>query len=317
MARIFGHRLIALEVGNEPDLFSRAGHRPADYNYDAWLKEFRRTKSAIRAVLPGIAFAGPDLAGAADWMTRFAKDEGGDIALLTAHHYVTGQDKPDATVATLLAQDKKFTGSLATFREAAKAAGKPWRMVETNSFYGGGKQGVSDSYAAALWALDYLLVLATYGCAGVNMETGVNHLGKISYYTPISDDLKGNYAAAPEYYGLKAFAQMPKGELVGVDCQTGGLNLTAYAVRNGRELGLAVINRDTQETDATIRLSGYKRGRVLRLTGPEPQAKDGVLLGGVTANGAWSGAKYEPVRVAHDRFALHLPAASAALVWLT
>jgi hypothetical protein len=178
---------------------------------------------------------------------------------------------------------------------------------------------VSNSFASALWVLDYLLVLAGYGCAGVNMETGVNHLGKISYYTPIGDDLKGNYAPAPEYYGLKAFAQLPKGELVGVECQTGGLNLTAYAVKKGRELCLAVINKDAQEADAAIRVSGYTRGRVLRLTGPAPEARDGVLLGGVpvAANGAWSGAKYEPVRVANGNVSLHVPAASAALVWLS
>src|SRR6185312_12330815 len=101
--RIFGDRLIALEVGNEPDLFGRAGHRPADYNYDAWRRDFLRYKAAVRAALPGARFAGPDLAASADWMTRFAHDEGGDVALLTAHHYVTGQDKPDATAATLLA----------------------------------------------------------------------------------------------------------------------------------------------------------------------------------------------------------------------
>jgi len=323
VTRIFGERLIALEIGNEPDLFGRAGHRPADYNYDAWLKDYRRTKSAVRAALPRAPFAGPDLAASADWMTRFARDEGGDIALLTAHHYVTGQDKPDATHATLLAQEKKFTGSLATFREAAKAAGRPWRMVETNSFYGGGKDGVSNSFAAALWVLDYLLVLARYGCAGVNMETGVNHLGKISYYTPIGDDLKGNYTPAPEYYGLKAFAQMPKGALLDLEIQTGGINLTAYAVRQehnkGRELCLAVINRDAQDADAAIRVSGYTRGRALRLTGPAPEARDGVLLGGVpiAANGGWSGAKYEPVRVANGTAACHVPAASAALVWLS
>jgi len=317
--RIFGDRLIALEVGNEPDLFGRAGHRPADYNYDAWRRDFLRYKAAVRAALPGARFAGPDLAASADWMTRFAHDEGGDIALLTAHHYVTGQDKPDATHATLLAQDKKFIGSLATFREAAKAAGKPWRMVETNSFYGGGKDGVSNSYAAALWVLDYLLVLARYGCAGVNMETGVNHLGKISYYTPIGDDLKGNYSAAPEYYGLKAFSQLPKGELLGVETQTGGLNLTAHAVKKGRELCVAVINKDAAGSDAAIRAGEYTRGRVLRLTGPAPEARDGVLLGGmpVAANGAWSGAKYEPVRVANGTATLHVPPASAALVWLS
>src|SRR6185503_19730371 len=110
----------------------------------------------------------------------------------------------------------------------------------TNSFYGGGKDGVSNSFASALWVLDYLFVLAGYGCTGVNLETGVNHLGKISTYTPIGDDLKGNYTAAPEYYGLKAFAQLPKGELLSVECQTGGINLTAYAVRKGRETVVAV-----------------------------------------------------------------------------
>lgn len=306
VARIFGDRLIALEVGNEPDLFGRAGHRPADYNYDAWLRDYRRYKTAIRAVLPGARFAGPDLAASAGWMTRFARDEGGDIALLTAHHYITGQDKPDATEASLLAQEKKFIGSLATFREAAKAAGKPWRMVETNSFYGGGKDGVSNTFASALWVLDYLFVLATYGCAGVNMETGVNHLGKISYYTPIGDDLKGNYTPAPEYYGLKAFAQMPKGDLLDVEYQTGGINLTAHAVRQehnkGRELCVAVINKDaSQDADAVIQAGGRKHSRVLRLTGPALDAKDGVKL--------------EEAPVAGT--AVHVPAGSAALVWLS
>ena len=53
----------------------------------------------------------------------------------------------------------------------AQAARVPWRMCETQSFSGGGKAGVSDTFASALWALDYLFVLAGYGCAGVNMET--------------------------------------------------------------------------------------------------------------------------------------------------
>ena len=63
------------------------------------------------------------------------------------------------------------------------------------------------------------------------METGVNHLGWISHYTPISDDLTGHYGAAPEYYGLLAFAQAAKGEQIAVNCDTGGINLTAYATR--------------------------------------------------------------------------------------
>ena len=125
-------------------------------------------------------------------------DEGGDIAMLTAHHYIMGQDNPAATIGFMLAEEKKFQPALAKFQAAAQAARVPWRMCETQSFSGGGKAGVSDTFASALWALDYLFVLAGYGCAGVNMETGVNHLGRVSKYTPITGTPPGPYAPAPD-----------------------------------------------------------------------------------------------------------------------
>ena len=71
-----GDRLIALEIGNEPDLFARAGHRTGTGTDHGG---YRRT--AIRAALPQAPFAGTDIAGAVDWMERFRRDEGGDIAL--------------------------------------------------------------------------------------------------------------------------------------------------------------------------------------------------------------------------------------------
>jgi hypothetical protein len=48
----------------------------------------------------------------------------------------------------------------------AQAAGKPFLMFETNSASCGGFPGISDSFGAALWALDYGLqvrfTLATF-----------------------------------------------------------------------------------------------------------------------------------------------------------
>ena len=319
VSEIMGESLLALEIGNEPDLFGRAGHRPADYDYDAWLRDYRRYKAAIRAVLPHAPFAGPDLAGAPDWMTRFAKDES-DIALLTAHHYITGQANPAATIDTMLAPNPKYDAALARFREAAQDAKKPWRMCETASFSGGGKEGVSDTFASALWALDYLFVLAEHGCAGVNMETGVNHLGWISHYTPIGDDLHGNYSAAPEYYGLLAFAQMPKGDVLAVDCQAGGIDLTAHAVRDGDEICAALINKDQhQDAEVAIATGGADRvSRIMGLSADSVTAPGGITLAGAAVGdkGRWSG---KPLRVraaADDAAQLHLPAASATLVWL-
>jgi hypothetical protein len=170
-------------------------------------------------------------------------------------------------------------------------------------------------------------VLASYGCAGVNMETGVNHLGKISYYTPISDDLNGHYGAAPEYYGLLAFAQMPKGDLLGVECRTGGINLTAYAVRKGRELCVAVINKDLEQgANVAITTGGMVRAaRVMRLTGPRAVWNGGQRVSGPAVSAAaTSDISLEPagkgdahVSTTDNAARISVGPASAALVWLS
>jgi hypothetical protein len=180
--------------------------------------------------------------------------------------------------------------------------------------------GVSNTFAAALWVLDYLFVLASYGSSGVNMETGVNHLGWISHYTPISDDLAGRYGAPPEYYGLLAFVQAASGELIAVSCNTGGVNLTAYATRqNKNAMTLAVINKDLSQ-DAIVEVTGAtpKEARVMRLFGPSLSALGGVTLGGasVSNDGTWSGARAEQARIAGGKVLFDVPSGSAALIAL-
>jgi hypothetical protein len=322
IANAMGDRLLALQIGNEPDLFKNAGHRTGTYDYAAWHAEYRRFKSAIRATLPHLPFAGPDIAGGrVDWMESFARDEGGDIVLLTAHHYIAGQADPNSTIELMLREEKNYEAVLTKFRSIADGAHLPYRLCETASYSGGGKSGVSNSFAAALWVLDYLFMLASYGCSGVNMETGVNHLGWISHYTPISDDLTGHYGAAPEYYGLLAFAQAAKGEQIAVNCDTGGINLTAYATRqNNGALSLAVINKDLRQ-DAMVEVIGAapQQARVMRLSGPSLAALGGVTLGGarVSNDGTWKVAQAERARIASGKVLLDVPAGSAALIALT
>jgi hypothetical protein len=195
-----GPRLLAFEIGNEPDLFVNAKHRKPDYGYDEWLAEYRRYKAALRAQFPGIPFAGPDAAGKTEWVTRFAADEGKDTVLLTHHYYREGQN-PTSTVEKLLGVDPKLQPQLDKLSAASRTCNVPYRICEVNSFSGGGRPGVSDTMASALWVLDYMFTLAANGCSGVNMETGVNHRGFISSYSPIGDDEHGHYSAAPEYYG--------------------------------------------------------------------------------------------------------------------
>ncbi|HEX2759914.1 MAG TPA: glycosyl hydrolase family 79 C-terminal domain-containing protein [Rhizomicrobium sp.] len=322
VAQVMGDRLIALQVGNEPDLFVIAGHRKQPYGYNEWLSEYRQTKQAIRAALPNVAFAGPDVSdGGRPWLDAFARDEGRDIAMLTAHHYIAGQDNPASTVGLLLQEEMRFQQVLSRFDTAAKSARVPYRLSETATLYGGGKAGVSDSFASALWVLDYLFVLASHGAAGANLQTGINHLGRLSYYSPITDDGAGHYGAAPEYYGLLAFAQIGAGERLGVNVERGAVNLTAYAVRRGDgQVVLAVINKDlTRGATVTITGAPGARATAMRLTAPSAAALKDVTLGGVAVDGEghWNGARTETVRFAQGRAVLDVPAASAALVSFT
>ncbi len=318
VAHAAGDRLLAFEVGNEPDLYVHEGHRPR-YSYDQYLAEYRRYKSAVRAALPHVGFAGPDAAGATGWVERFAADEGHDLRLLTHHYYREGQN-PTSTADKLLRPDPKLAAMLDRVRAASTSSGVPYRICETNSFSGGGRPGVSDTFAAALWALDYLCVLAWHGADGVNMETGINQLDFISSYSPIGDDQHGHYRAAPEYYGMLAFAEACHGERVAVSYDAGAVNLTAYAtVDADGTTALVIVNKD-EGADAEIRIAAKSEAgsaRVMRLSAPSLDSKSGVTLGGaaVEQDGQWRG-RFETVRVIHGICRVRVPAVSAAIVKL-
>jgi hypothetical protein len=317
------NHLLGFEIGNEPDLFARhGGHRHAGYGYEDYLGEYRTWRDALRKAIPGSAFAGPDTAGAIDWVVRFATDEGKDIRLLTHHYYREGQN-PTSTIEKLLHVDPKLAPILSKLKAAAESSGVPYRICETNSFSGGGKPGVSDTLAAALWVLDFMFTLASAGCAGVNMETGVNQLGFISSYSPIGEDERGHYWAAPEYYGMLAFAQSGVGNILGGTIEAGDRNIKAYATRpaEGRTV-LTLINKEPSY-DALMVIDAaasapFRKGSLVRLSGPSLESKSGITLGGasISASGLWKPSQMEGVNTTQRTLQIRLPAASAAIVTL-
>jgi hypothetical protein len=317
VTEIAGERLLAFEIGNEPDLFSREKHRPPGYGYEQWLADYRRYKTALRAQLPGIPLAGPDVAGKTDWVPRFAADEGKDAVLLTHHYYREGQN-PGSTIEKLLGIDAKLQPELNQLRAASQSCGRPYRICEVNSFSGGGRPGVSDTMAGALWVLDYMFTLASNGCSGVNMETGVNQLGFISSYSPIGDDEQRHYSAKPEYYGMLAFSLGGHGDLLPIEVDTNTAAIKAYATRPKEgAVVLTLINKGG--APSVLHVNTASEGReasVLRLNGPAVDAKTGVTLGGaeVTSSGTWKPAKQEALPVNKGQLILRMPAFSAAMV---
>jgi len=302
VAAVLGPRLLALEIGNEVDNYKR-GEKPfrkPPYDYETYRKEYTEWHAAIVKAVPGIRFAAPDTASSVDWVERMAKDAHGDVQLLTTHYYRGNQSQ--GTAQQLLVPDPRLKDVLERLRAASRQSGIPWRMCETNSFSGGGRPGVSDTFVGALWTLDYILLLASYGCAGVNIETGVNQLGFISHYSPIQDDGKGKNSAGIPYYGMLAFSTALAGcrEVLPIDVDAAGLNLTAYVLgATGKPRSVVVVNRDSSQ-DTRVSIAGLKmaNARALRLLAPSSDSETGVTFGGasVDSNGRWTAQKREPVQ---------------------
>lgn len=313
------NHLLAFEIGNEPDLFGRGtAHRPKNYNYEDFLKEFRRYKAAVRARIPQAPFAGPDAASATAWVARFAKDEGKDLKLLT-HHYYRECASPASTLDKLLQTDPKLAPELATLRLASSTSNVPYRICEANSFCGGGKPGISDSFGAALWVLDFMFQLASAGCAGVNIETGMNQLGFVSSYSPVRRNEDGAWIATPEYYGMLAFARASQGGLVAVDCDSAGANISAYAIASvDRSLSVTIINKESLlDVNATLSIpKQLDNGRILRLSAPSLQAKHDVTLGNsqVLSDGTWHPQSTEGLSSRAGTCKIQMPAGSAAVL---
>jgi hypothetical protein len=311
-----GSSLHSFQIGNEVEDLRRFGR-----SYEAYHTAFLDFKTAIRAVLPQAPFSGPDSVGNWLYITNFLTTESRDMKLLTTHYYRGGAGNTNATLQRLLRRDANWDRRLENLRQVSRANGLGYRINEVNSFSGGGKPGVSDTFGSALWCLDYLFILASNECEGVNIETDLNQLGFISHYSPIVHDEAGLCSARPEYYGLLAFALAGKGEMLKLALEKSDINVSAYATRNNDGLlWITVVNKDFAR-DAAVEATlpeGFSSAEAFRLSASSMESKDHVTLAGaeVSLEGQWTAGRPEDVTVKEGTAFLLVPHASAVLLQL-
>ena len=105
------------------------------------------------------------------------------MVTVSHHYYCSGPPSNlEANVTNLLKADPKVARFGQISRDAATRMGFgiTWRMTEGNTIYRGGKYGVSNVFAAALWGADYLLDLMNMGYCGVNLHGGSGHAQAVS-----------------------------------------------------------------------------------------------------------------------------------------
>ncbi|MEC5142445.1 hypothetical protein [Chitinophaga sp. 212800010-3] len=301
------------QSGNEPDLFSRNGHRPATYQYGDYQLQWELYYKAVKTVCPSCAFAGPDVAYNTKWVANFSAAESQHISLLDGHYYRTGPaSDSNITYKTILAADTKLPGYLDALNNSAKAHQLTYRISECNSVYSGGRKGVSDVFAAALWTLDFMWTAAGHNCQGVNF-----HGGQGGAYTPIAMT-NGVPVARPEYYALLAFHSGAVGNLIPADVNTGQLNASVYACKDGGTEYVTLINKEEQQSIAITIQPGMKAqsAQVLPLSAPGLTSSSGVTFAGSQpdATGNFTpgpGTSYTP---SNGNFVINIPAGSAAVV---
>ncbi len=329
--------IAALEIGNEPDIYSqrfwrartlgsliadRLPPRLTPTGYDA---DFATYAHTLAAVAPGVPLIGPAIANpnrSAAWVRSLLAAPHPGLGEVSVHAYpftiCTRASSPRyPTIARLLGA-RATAGLARTVADAvreARGAHLPLRMTELNSVTCGGRPGVSDAFATALWAPQALFSLARAGVNGVNVHVRTNAVN--AAFAPAT----GGLAARPLLYGLIMFARTlgPSAALVPVHFHAGrSTAVGGWAVRvSPGFLHVLVVNHGARPASVDLHLPARGAASVERLLAPSARARTGVTLDGqrLGADGRWRGAP-APGALAPSRtgYRLGMPSFSAALV---
>jgi hypothetical protein len=316
VAKTLGDRLQYFQIGNEVDLFSHHLRDPKTWNPKAYLDEWLAIARAVVNAVPEARFGMPDVAANVGWLTEIARMwpsvEGPPHVTTLTHHYYFGgpATNPEVSIPNLLKPETmvRVQKTADTATSAADKMGARVRMTEGNTCYRGGKPGVSDVFAAALWSADYALLLASNNYSGVNLHGGTgksvaNSVGGFlpgdvmlkdagampeqiashphPFYTPIAM-IGDEYALEPVAYGLKFAGALCGAALIRAgltsQIQATGVDATAYAAKlPDRAISVVVLNKDPErDLELTLEFGAAKNGTVEteRLHAPAIDARE-------------------------------------------
>ena len=323
----YGPQLDCFAVGNEPDRGKIYGHDVAITNFDTYLAKWRRFVAAITNAVPDARFTGPDAgSGNIAWTRRFAAVEKGSglVTMICEHFYVGGAGRGKSAQEGIEAMlspawieaNQKLYDRMAV---PVLTNGLPYRFTEANDHYSGGIPDASDTFAGALWALDFLHWWAAHEARGVDFHN--------TQWVPndvITPDGNGGLTINPKGYGLRAFDLGGHGSAQPIKLDNpSGLNLTAYAVRGPTGLFVTLINKEhgAAGREAAVKLTapGDAKSAVvvfLKAASGEAAARTGITLGGspIPADGPWRGSWTPLGTNSAGNLLITLPATSAAVV---
>jgi Glycosyl hydrolase family 79 C-terminal beta domain len=330
--------IMGFEIGNEPDIYSRrywlaalsgmglgANLLPGAFSAGRYVQDFGSYAQALARIAPGVPLIGPAVARPAlgmGWIRSLLTGAHPGLGTVSAHRYpFSGCAKRRSpgypTIARVLSEHASagMAHSLRAAVEVAHRADLPFRVTELNSVTCGGRPGVSDTFATALWAPDALFELLRTGVDAVNVHVRTNAIN--AAFTPTRHGLQPR----PLLYGLILFARTlgPDAQLVDLQVHAERpLRLKVWAVRlRGGVLHVLLINKSDHPASVDLRLPATGPATVERLLAPSVRTTSGVTLDGqeLGPDGRWHGrAANRTISPDEDGYELTVPGASAALL---
>jgi hypothetical protein len=347
IAKRVQNHLLYFQIGNEPDFYSMANNRtrPNGWSFNEYIKEWTACTEQISSLIPNAKFGGPDVGASSNWIKQFipiaSKNLETRLVAVTGHYYASGPpDNPNVTTENLLKTKPDIRQRAKEISDLAASKNLYYRMTEGNSCYRGGKPGMSNTLASALWGGDYMLSLATAGCGGVNLHGGSrnmlraalgNHLPgeKVEtkdnetsggYYTAIAGEVESGFTARPLFYGMLLANQFAGSEMMDVVLDVSTINVTAYACKVKDEWRIAIFNKDlSKDLDLTIELPiPCDEVKVWRLSGENINATENVSFANsvIGSKFTWAPKTNEKCKIKNKQCHLHVPNSSAALLFL-
>ena len=331
--------IVGFEVGNEPDIYSHSywlatiarsplegRPLPVELTPDSYVENFEADARVLGEGAPDVPLIGPAVAHprvSLKWIKTLIADERPELGAVSGHLYPYSACIKHAsssgypTVGRLLgwqavgALAKDVAGAV----RVAHDGGLKFRLTELNSVTCGGKAGVSNTFATALWAPDALFTLMRAGVDGVNL-----HVRAYAINAPFSLTHRG-LTPRPLLYGLIMFARTLGADARLVRLQMSNprsLNLSAWAVRvRGDMLHVLVIDKSNRTVRVDLHLPATGPATVQRLLAPSASSTAGETLDDqrLGPDGTWVGTRLtQAITAGAHGYLLTVPRRSAALV---
>jgi hypothetical protein len=331
--------IVGFEVGNEPDIYSRrywvatiarsplrVAPLPLALSPSTYVEDFAAYARVLGENAPDIPLIGPAVAHpriSIGYISTLIQDEHSELGSVSGHLYPYSacvrrpRSRSYPTVPRLLSRDavSAFTSDIASAVAVAHRAGLKFRLTEFNSVTCGGKGGVSNTFATALWAPDALFTALRTGADGANLHVRANAINAPFTVT------RSGLIARPLLYGLMLFTRTlgPQARLVRLHLAAAhSVDLSAWAVRvRGGILHVLLIDKGNRTIRVNLHVPATGPATVERLLAPSPYSRSGVTLGGQELNwaGYWSGTpRAESITAGAHGYTVMLPRHSAALM---